>query len=361
MDVRVAPGLQAGDEIYAVVELCGQKRASAIRIVRDIPRALVGRIVPTLVAGDRIVVVEDAPAGVRLELWEATANKLLKEFWTPFSDDGTTSVSISDFGELLGGWSVYTKFYRCGEEVTSASQFVYFPNAQLTGIQPSSVLVNSGPFMLTLHGQHFRSNAKLYRDDDPSKGGYTPTGWTTTFISSTELRVSVPATETNHAHRQWLSVQQDDSAYARGASNALALDVEHPPAPPPPSGTLTFTIGIGGQLARALDSASFTIAGPGPIGPTTIKGTVDGFKKTASATYSLASAPAGEYYVSVGEVTFTWRDVTDVVDRISQLSGPTGPQGRGEPILLGPTANVVVRFSVNQVGINPPAFSLVRI
>jgi len=115
--------------------------------------------------------------------------------------------------------------------------YVVAPKPTLTSIDPASIPAGAKT-TLTLHGSNFINGTAAY---------FSSSGYATTFVSSTELRVDYTpfASETDFRIDVWVS--QPD-LYGAQQSAHLTLNVTGVPKPPPPPSPFTF----GGDLTTSV-------------------------------------------------------------------------------------------------------------
>jgi len=213
MVIPVAPSLTTADDVWVEHHVCKYTVPTARKTVRQARDVVPGTIKAPLYDGDTTVTITGAIAGAHMELWEETKNQLLQQVRAPFSDTDSVAFDFSGFGALQSGWKVYAKTWHCGHYVqTQPSVGVGLRAPSLSSIVPSSALVGSAGFVLTLKGSNFRAGAK---------GQWNSVDRTTTFVSATELHVTIPATDV-------------------ATAKSIAVRVVNPDGQP--SGSLTFTV-----------------------------------------------------------------------------------------------------------------------
>jgi alpha-D-ribose 1-methylphosphonate 5-triphosphate synthase subunit PhnH len=111
--------------------------------------------------------------------------------------------------------------------------------ATLTSLSPSSAVVGGSAFTLTVNGTGFVNGATVRWNGQAR---------TTTFVSSTQLRAAIPASDIAVAGTSQVTVVNPGAA----ASNALPFTITQAPAPPPSLSTLSPSSAVAGGAAFTL-------------------------------------------------------------------------------------------------------------
>ncbi len=133
------------------------------------------------------------------------------------------------------------------------NQVAYFDNIQvsvatpyITSLSPSSKVANTGAFTLTVNGTNFASNSVVK---------WNGSNRTTTYVSPTQLNVSIPATDITAAGTASITVTTGTAV-----SNAVNFIID-PPATPSISASTTAVAGVTTVTGTASASQSFTVSG----------------------------------------------------------------------------------------------------
>jgi hypothetical protein len=226
MVISVAPSLSAPDDVWVEHHICGFVAAGDKRPVHQGRDVVPGTLKAPLFDGDTEVILLQAIAGARIELWEETKNVMLEAARTPFGNSsgpntGLVDVALSGFGALQVGWKVFVKTLHCGHFVQSApSVLVGLRAPVLTSIAPSSVMVGHAALSLTITGDNFRPGAKV------QWGGADRA---TTFVSVTELHTSISAADVASVKSIFVRVVNPDGQN----SGQMTFTITAPPPPPP--------------------------------------------------------------------------------------------------------------------------------
>ncbi|MEO8285251.1 MAG: IPT/TIG domain-containing protein [Chloroflexota bacterium] len=219
MLIPVAPSLHVDHDITVEHEVCGMRARSEAKRVKPLADPNAGEMVGPLFDGDTSVSVKGVTAGAYIEIWDQTHR--LQNGYAPFSNSGKVNVTFSGFGALHAGQQIYAKFWHCGHYGRNNGLAVEFRPPVLDQISPATAVSGSAAFTLTAKGSAFRSGALL------RWGGANRT---TTFISATEVRAAIPATDVASAHTVAVTVVNSDGK----ATGPVQFTVAAPPPPTPP-------------------------------------------------------------------------------------------------------------------------------
>jgi len=220
MVIAVAPSLFVGDTVWVEHHVCGYVTQSNKRQVKPRGDVVPGTIRHPLFDGDSTVILENAVAGARIELWEQTTNSMLTyPVRAPFSDPGHVTFALSGFGQLKAGWKIVAKTIHCGQYVQTQPVTVIFRAPTLSSISPASVDAGNAAFVLIAKGADFRSGASVQ---------WNSASRSTTFVSQSELHASIPATDISSVKSIPVRVMNPDGQL----SGTVTFNVKAP-APPP--------------------------------------------------------------------------------------------------------------------------------
>jgi putative nucleotidyltransferase with HDIG domain len=214
-----------------------------------------------------------------------------------FAATGTTNPSVT----WSGNNSVSVSFITLNADSA-------YPLPATTSISPTSKTVGDAGFTLTVNGTNFVSGASVVRLDGSDRA--------TTFVSSTQLTATIPASDLAAAGSKTITVFT--STPGGGPSNAQTLTVNKP------TPTITWASPADIVYGTALSSTQLnaTASVPGTFAYTPVSGTLlDAgssqtlhvvFTPTDTANYNTASEDV-TVNVSKATSTITWANPADIV------------------------------------------------
>ncbi|MBC7988999.1 MAG: hypothetical protein H7Y19_05385 [Luteimonas sp.] len=221
--ITVAPSLMAGHDIAVEHQVCGQRESDrktvklgAVPGIGDIEQPF---------DGDTQVTVLDVTSGAYIEIWNRTDR--LAAGYAPSSTTGKTKVSFGLVKPLVVGQHIHATFWHCGHYGRNEGRPVFLRKPVLESVAPSSVSSPSGnPTTFGLQGLHFRPGAMMWFEG----AGLV----TTTFLSVTELRASVPGYHFDSPHTAQVQVRNPDGQVTGLLNVEIGAAPPAPPDPPPP-------------------------------------------------------------------------------------------------------------------------------
>jgi hypothetical protein len=170
-----------------------------------------------------------------------------------------------------------------GGNSNSLPVLVEYPLPSISSLNPSSVLVGSTAFTLTVNGANFASGATVYLNS---------LSRVTQFIDSTQLNASIFASDLTGAAGS-LAVTVQNPSPSAGVSNVFPFTLQNPP---PIISLVTPSTILAGN------PTSLTITGSGFVNGATIQAGGQSFSANFISPTSIASAPID---VPVGTSTLT--------------------------------------------------------
>ncbi|MEO8036966.1 MAG: IPT/TIG domain-containing protein, partial [Acidobacteriota bacterium] len=203
-----------------------------------------------------------------------------------------------------------------GSIPSSALSFTVYPNdPQITTLSPSTISVGSAAFILQVNGQNFAPSAVVRVND---------TNRTTSFVSSRQLNVAIPATDVDRA-------------------TTLFITVLNPNLQMSPPSTLPVTTGA--------PSPSITLLSPNPVGtessPVTLSVTGANFLSGAVVKANGASRPTT--FVDASHLT-AQLSTTDIATPTTITITVTNPSGASSGAA---TLNVIEANTPSILSISP--------
>jgi hypothetical protein len=229
MTITVAPSFTVPDDIWIEHHACGFVARSNTKDVKQGKDVVPGTIKGPLFDGDTKVLLTDAIAEARVELWNELTGTMLEAVRAPFGDTGFVNVEFSGFGPLKAGWKIYARTWHCGVFVpTQPSVPVVFKAPVLSQLDPNGVTVGNAALVLKLKGSDFRPGAQAQWAGVPR---------TTMFVSLTEIHANISASDLAAVKTVAVKVINPDGQATAPLNFTILAN-----APPPPVGFDEFVI-----------------------------------------------------------------------------------------------------------------------
>lgn len=223
--IHVAPSLALDDEVWAEYNLCSSTAMSEKRRIKRSYDLGNFRIQDPIYVGYTEVLVVNALAGARIELWEGTRNTVLAAVRSPYGVDGRPDNGIVDFKlvglvPLEGGWQIYAKMFYCGKISISNAINIMAPPPEISNIYPAYVDAGSPTFTMQVYGSNFQNGARMVWNNRPTQ-----------FVTAALLNTLIHDYDVKNAYKYLLSIRNPDGQL----SNAVGFEVR--PAQAAPSGS----------------------------------------------------------------------------------------------------------------------------
>lgn len=214
MSITVAPSLIKDHDITVEHEICGITAVSEGSRVQPLTHPMAGTINGPLYDGDTSVTVRGVTSGAYVELWDLTHR--IAQGYAPYGDQPEVDMTFSGLPPLVAGTHIYSRFWYCGHYGRNEGAPVEFRAPVLSQIQPNTVNTGSPALTLTAKGSAFRSGARVQ---------WNGADRATTFVSATELRAAIPASDVASAGTPAVRVVNPDGK----TTGTLQFTVVTPP------------------------------------------------------------------------------------------------------------------------------------